>query len=76
MNAIEETVGQLVERLSVAESTTESDGRTFAAILKRCGFTRARVVYGIVYLEGRGTMHAPPCDVQTMARLLLASATK
>ena len=76
MNATNETVGDIVERLSVAESTTETDWPTFQAILRRCGFQRARVVYGIVYLEGKGTMHAPPCDISTMARVLLAAATK
>ena len=77
MNATtDETIGQIVARLSVAESTTENDERTMTLVLRRCGWPRAFVACGIVYLEGRGTMHAQPCDIPTMARLLLAAATQ
>jgi len=76
MSAVEETIGQLVERLSVAESTTEDDERTMTLVLRRCGWARALVACGIVYLEGKGTMDAPPCAIPTMARLLLAAAAK
>ena len=76
MNATDETVGDIVERLSVAESTTEEDARTMALVLRRCGWPRALVACGIVYLEGKGTMAAPPCDIPTMARLLLAAFNK
>lgn len=76
MDAIQETISQTVERLSVAESTTEKDERFMMIILRKCGFPRALVECGIVYLEGKGTIDAPPCDIPTMARLLLAAATK
>lgn len=76
MNAIEETIGQILERVSVAQSTTDEDERTMTLILRRCGWPRALVACGIVYLEGKGTRDAPPCDIPTMARLLLAAAIK
>ena len=73
---VEETVGQVLERIAVAGSTNDTDWRMMQALLHRCGWKRARVVYGVVYLEGRGTIEAPPCSVQAMARMLLHAADR
>ena len=39
-------------------------------------FPRAKVTCGIVYLEGRGTLEAPPASIHQIARMILDAINK
>lgn len=45
-------------------------------ILRRIGFPKAIVVLGIVYLEGKGTIEAPPTIIHTIAKMILLKAAE
>ena len=62
---------QILEILKNADYTTENDEKIMQIILNKIGFKNAVVTCGIVYLEGRGTMDAPPTSIQHMAEMLL-----
>ena len=71
-----ETVKEWMERLAVTNECDDEDERMMLVVLRKLGFPNARVVYGIVYLEGKGTLDAPPADIHTTARMILATAEK
>jgi hypothetical protein len=65
-----QTIGEWVEAVAAKETSSESDGRTMQDLLRKVGFPLARVAYGIVYLEGKGTMEFPPTSIQAVANTL------
>ena len=75
MIATEQTVGQWLEDLAARTTSDESDGRKMANLLHRVGFSQAVVTCGIVYLDGKGTIEAPPTDMHSIARMLVKKAT-
>ena len=66
-----QTVGQWLETLATSTQSTESDSTKMQNLLHRVGHHNAIVVLGIVYLDGKGTIDAPPIGIHSMAKLLL-----
>jgi len=66
MNGLEE-----LKRLATSDSTTEEDNYIMQAILHKIDFPKAIVTSGIVYLEGRGTIDAPPAPICSVAKKIL-----
>ena len=66
-----ETIKEWMERLAVTNECDDEDERMMLVVLRKIGFPNAKVVYGIVYLEGKGTLEAPPADIHTIARMIL-----
>jgi hypothetical protein len=71
-----ETAGQVLERLSNFNQSSEQDGRIMQAVLKQAGFPNAVVVGGVVYLEGHGTINAPPTSIHAVAKSLLKAVAE
>lgn len=65
------TIREYIEKMANANQTTDNDGQTFQGILRKLGFPNAIVTCGIVYLEGRGTIDAPPAAIPTIAKGIL-----
>ena len=66
------TILEWFKSIAESTSTTEQDGSTMQNLLRTVGFPSARVVLGIVYLDGRGTIENPPRSMQTIAKSLAA----
>ena len=65
------TVKDWLEGLAATDTSSEKDSTMMEACLHKMGFPQARVVVGIVYLEGRGTLEAPPMSIHAIAKMLL-----
>ena len=74
MIATEQTVGQWLEELATSNSSGDTDNQRMANLLHRVGFPDAIVTCGIVYLMGHGTIEAPPTDIHSIAKMLVAKA--
>jgi len=70
------TMREWLTELAVGNSSNESDDRQMQALLRRIQFDKAIVTCGIVYLEGRGTIDAPPMPIQSMAAMILKTQNK
>jgi len=70
----QQTIGQWLEELANNNTSTERDDSKMANLLHRVGFSSAVVTCGIVYMEGRGTIDAPPMDIHSIARMLVGKA--
>jgi hypothetical protein len=67
-----ETAGQVLERLSKSDTSSETDSKIMQALLQKTGlYPNAVVVYGIVYLDGKGTMKNPPTSIHAVAKTIL-----
>ena len=68
------TIRDWLEELASKNESSEDDSLKMQILLRRNGaFPSAVVVLGIVYLDGRGTIEAPPTSIHSMAKMLLAS---
>ena len=65
------TVRDWLEELANTDTSSEQDSDRMQHILHRLGFPDAVVVMGIVYLEGHGTIDAPPASIHSVARMIL-----
>ena len=65
------TVGEWLKELADNGMSTESDSAKMQNLLHTIGFSAARVVLGIVYLDGKGTLEAPPISIHAIAKQLL-----
>lgn len=65
------TVGEWLKELADNGMSTESDSAKMQNLLHTIGFSSARVVLGIVYLDGKGTLEAPPISIHAIAKQLL-----
>lgn len=70
------TVGEWLEKLATSNTSEEKDWRVMQKVLRAKGFGSAVVVYGVVYLEGRGTIGSPPAGINLVAKELLAITRK
>lgn len=68
---VKQTVKQWLEGLANSNQSTERDSQIMQGLLRRAGCSSAVVTCGIVYLDGHGTIKAPPTDLHTIARMLL-----
>jgi hypothetical protein len=69
-----ETVGEMLKRLAESDTSTDEDSQKMQNLLRYAGFPKAVVVVGIVYLEGQGTMEAPPTSIHSVAKMLMKGA--
>lgn len=74
--ATEQTVKQWLVALATSNTSSNQDSIKMANLLHRVGFRRAVVVLGIVYLEGKGTLDAPPASIHSIAKMLLKAGDK
>ena len=65
------TIGEWLENLATSDSSTEEDARALQRALRKVGFGRAVVVYGVAYLDGKGTLANPPRSIHAVANSLL-----
>ena len=68
------TIKEWLADLASSNTSTEKDSEMMERLLKRVGETKARVVGGIVYLNGVGTMEAPPMDIHSFAKGMLKAS--
>lgn len=66
------TVREWLVELAAINVSTEQDSARMEAVLHKCGFPSAKVVYGIVYLDGYGR----PESIHSMAQALLTTDAK
>lgn len=76
MTTTQQTVKQWLEELANSNTSTDSDSIKMTNLLHRVGFARAVVVCGIVYLEGKGTMEAPPISLHSIAKMVIEAGNK
>jgi len=68
------TVLEFLEDVAGKDSSSEKDARLMETFLRRnLGFEKAVVTCGIVYLDGHGTLEAPPTSIHTIAKHILKS---
>ena len=68
------TIRDWLEELASKNESSEDDSLKMQILLRRNGaFPIAVVVLGIVYLDGIGTIEAPPTSIHEMAKIILAS---
>ena len=67
---------EVIERLASSDACDQNDERMMEAILHKMDFPHAKVTCGIVYLEGRGTLEAPPASIHQIARMILDAINK
>lgn len=66
-----QTVKEWLHDLADSQESTEKDSAIMQKLLHRAGFTAAVCTCGIVYLDGHGTMEAPPTSIHAIARMLV-----
>lgn len=66
------TIGQWLEGLAKSNSSSDEDSARMENFLRRYGFSRARVVLGVVYPEGKGA----PISIHSMAQMCLDAHAK
>ena len=67
------TVKEFLEGMAGKNQSDERESAMMQNILRRVAFPEAVVTCGIVYLEGKGTMEAPPMSIHAVAQMILAS---
>ena len=60
-----------LSELSNSNSSDQEQNAIMQILLRRLDFHRAIVVYGIVYLEGKGTIGSPPTSINSVAKMVL-----
>ena len=68
------TTGEWLGLVMTGEPTTEEDDVYMENLLHRAGVSKAKVVSGLVYLDGKGTVKCPPYSLQQIAKGLLSIA--
>jgi hypothetical protein len=72
----EEKVVDVIKRLATTNTSTKRDEIVIEYVLKELGYANARVVSGIVYLDGRGTLQNPPTSIHAVAKALMPLVNK
>ena len=60
-----------LSELSTSNTSNQEQNALMEILLRRLDFHRAIVIYGVVYLEGRGTRTAPPTSINAVAKMVL-----
>lgn len=68
------TVKERLESLAHTDTSTDADSSWMQNFLRHVGFQKAVVTCGIVYLDGQGTLEAPPTDIHSIAQMILSKA--
>jgi len=66
----DQTVIDWIKGLSTSSQSDKMDSKLMQALLRRIGYPKAVVVSGIVYLEGHGTLNAPPQSINKIAKTI------
>ena len=74
MTTKEMTVKEWLVSLANTNQSTDQDSAKMQNLLHRVGFGSAVVTCGIVYLNGHGTIEAPPTSLHAIAKMLLKAA--
>ena len=69
------TIKEWLQELANTDTSTEYDARMMQNLTRKCGFPKCIVTCGIVYLEGKGTIDAPPMSIHALAKTILAKAS-
>ena len=64
------TVKEWLQDLATRDTSSGLDSRMMQNLLHKVGFSLAKVVVGIVYLKGQGTIDAPPTSIHSIAKML------
>jgi len=70
------TIGDWLKSLSIRDTSSEEDSRKMERLLRKLAFPKARVVLGVVYVEGRGTIDCPPTSIHSVAKTLCEGVSK
>jgi len=65
------TAKQWLEKVASNDTCEKLDDAKMQNLLCKVGFPEAVCLYGITYLEGRGTLESPPMPIQSVAKMLL-----
>ena len=65
------TVVDWLKDLSLKNTSDDTDAAKMQAVLRKIGFSDAVCVLGVVYLEGKGTIGAPPTSIHSVAGMLV-----
>ena len=65
------TVKEWLANLATCNQSEDSDSGKMQNLLRRAGFQSAVCTCGVVYLDGKGTLEAPPTSIHAVAKLLL-----
>ena len=60
-----------LSELSNSNTSNQEQNAIMEILLRRLDFNKAVVIYGIVYLEGKGTRSAPPTSINSVAKMVL-----
>ena len=60
-----------LSELSNSNTSNQEQNAIMEILLRRLDFNNAIVLYGVVYLEGRGTRSAPPTSINAVAKMVL-----
>ena len=60
-----------LSELSNSDTSNQEQNDIMQILLRRLDFNKAVVIYGIVYLEGKGTRSAPPTSINAIAKMIL-----
>ena len=60
-----------LSELSNSNTSNQEQNDIMQILLRRLDFNKAVVIYGIVYLEGKGTRSAPPTSINAIAKMIL-----
>ena len=60
-----------LSELSNSNTSNQEQNAIMEILLRRLDFNKAVVIYGVVYLEGRGTRSAPPTSINAVAKMVL-----
>jgi hypothetical protein len=60
-----------LSELSNSDTSNQEQNAIMEILLRRLDFNKAIVIYGIVYLEGKGTRSAPPTSINAIAKMIL-----
>lgn len=71
MEKDKETYEDILRRLATTNTSTDRDSAIMESLLHKMDFPRAKVVLGVVYLEGHGTLTCPPYDLHSCAKMIL-----
>lgn len=68
------TVLEWLQGVASTNTSNDKDSTMMENLLHKVGFPSARVVVGIVYTEGHGTLESPPTSIHSIAKMLLPKA--
>ena len=60
-----------LSELSNSDTSNQEQNDIMQILSRRLDFNKAVVIYGIVYLEGKGTRSAPPTSINAIAKMIL-----